>query len=254
MTRLYSPSKIARERAITESYELYENVCYYLVNEGYTDTVEGAEIMIANMNENAINYLKNIVMRARDALKERSKRKEREYKELMSRPHPTDFRRAVATGPWDEVRESYNYLSESYDAYDVIVSYLINEGYTDTIEGAETIAMSMSEDWMYGILNEIGPKGDMRYRQTTYKGRHGQSAKEYQDSRSDAGKRISGNSKVGPRGYVARGVRDEPVAPGERPNPYPLSQSEKEYNEYEQSERRRTAPHRRVGGPKGLPG
>ena len=41
-----------------------------------------------------------------------------------------------------------------------------------------------------------------------YKGKHGQSEKEYQDSRSDAGKMISGDSKTSGAAYSARGVKN----------------------------------------------
>ena len=41
-----------------------------------------------------------------------------------------------------------------------------------------------------------------------YKGKHGQSEKEYQDDRSDAGKMISGDSKTSGAAYSARGVKN----------------------------------------------
>ena len=44
--------------------------------------------------------------------------------------------------------------------------------------------------------------------QELYKGKHGQSEKEYQDSRSDAGKMISGDSKRSGAAYSARGVKN----------------------------------------------
>ena len=62
-----------------------------------------------------------------------------------------------------------------------------------------------------------------------YKGKHGQSDKEYMDSRSDAGKRISGDSKEGPASYSTRIHRNSPpTAPGEKPKNVPgLSKGEK---------------------------
>lgn len=51
-----------------------------------------------------------------------------------------------------------------------------------------------------------------------YKGKHGQSETEYQDSRSDAGKRTSGDSKSGPVAYTRRNVaKDKPTPVGARP-------------------------------------
>ena len=62
-----------------------------------------------------------------------------------------------------------------------------------------------------------------------YKGKHGQSEKEYQAGRSDAGKRISGDEKHGPASYTRRGVKQqEPTKPGEKPEHTPkLGSAEK---------------------------
>ena len=62
-----------------------------------------------------------------------------------------------------------------------------------------------------------------------YKGKHGQSEKEYQAGRSDAGKRISGDEKHGPASYTRRGVVDQkPTKPGEKPKHTPkLGSAEK---------------------------
>ena len=63
-----------------------------------------------------------------------------------------------------------------------------------------------------------------------YKGKHGMSDKEYQDARSDAGKRISGDSKEGPASYATRIHKNSPpTAPGEKPKNVPgLSKAERE--------------------------
>jgi hypothetical protein len=91
-----------------------------------------------------------------------------------------------------------------------------------------------------------------------WKGRHGQSEKEYQDNRSDAGKRISGDSQTGPNYYTkgrARGAKpDAPTAPGAKPvNTPKLSSSEKEYHQYNKSGAKNRAQYNKVGGSKGLP-
>jgi hypothetical protein len=41
---------------------------------------------------------------------------------------------------------------ESYDIYDIILSHLLDEGYADTVETAEAIMVSMSEEWRDSIL------------------------------------------------------------------------------------------------------
>ena len=54
--------------------------------------------------------------------------------------------------------------------------------------------------------------------QELYKGKHGQSEKEYQDGRSDAGKMISGDSKHSGAAYSHRSYKGvgKPAKPGER--------------------------------------
>ena len=44
--------------------------------------------------------------------------------------------------------------NEAIDLYDVILAHLINEGYADTYEAAESIMVNMSEEWRDDILNE----------------------------------------------------------------------------------------------------
>jgi hypothetical protein len=91
-----------------------------------------------------------------------------------------------------------------------------------------------------------------------YKGKHGQSEKEYQAGRSDAGKRISGDENTGPNYYTkgrSRGATpDAPTAPGARPvNTPKLSRDEKEYHQYNKSSAKSRAQYNKVGGSKGLP-
>lgn len=46
---------------------------------------------------------------------------------------------------------------EQIDLYDIILSHLLDEGYADTIEGAEVIMVNMSEEWRDDIM-EISQK------------------------------------------------------------------------------------------------
>jgi hypothetical protein len=45
---------------------------------------------------------------------------------------------------------------EQVDLYDVILSHLLDEGFADTLEGAEAIMVNMSEDWKESIVEEEG--------------------------------------------------------------------------------------------------
>lgn len=42
---------------------------------------------------------------------------------------------------------------ESYDVYNVVAGYLIEEGYVDNVESAFAIAENMSDEWIQSILN-----------------------------------------------------------------------------------------------------
>lgn len=42
--------------------------------------------------------------------------------------------------------------SESYDAYDLVLGHLLDEGYADNVQDAEVIMSNMSESWIEGIL------------------------------------------------------------------------------------------------------
>jgi hypothetical protein len=43
-------------------------------------------------------------------------------------------------------------LNNSYDLYDLILSHLLDEGYAETVEAAESIMVNMSEDWRNSII------------------------------------------------------------------------------------------------------
>ena len=98
-----------------------------------------------------------------------------------------------------------NPLWNSYqyeDAYDVVLEYLLDTGHAESIAEAQYIMTEMDEE----TIAEI------------YKGRHGQSDTEYMDSRSDAAKQISGDSKHSGASYSHRSFKGvgKPALPGER--------------------------------------
>ena len=57
---------------------------------------------------------------------------------------------------FDAVKAVYNNRNntrkESLDYYDIILEYLIYEGYADTVENAEAIMVNMSEEWVDDII------------------------------------------------------------------------------------------------------
>lgn len=44
---------------------------------------------------------------------------------------------------------------EEVDIYDIILTHLLDEGYAETIENAEAIMVSMSEEWRESIVEEV---------------------------------------------------------------------------------------------------
>ena len=90
------------------------------------------------------------------------------------------------------------------DKFDIIKSYLLDEGFAETEEAAIGMMVSMSESWKEEILEG-------------YKGKHGQSDKEYADSRSQGGKMISGDSKMSGAEYT-HGRRVKATNPGMQPD------------------------------------
>lgn len=90
------------------------------------------------------------------------------------------------------------------DKFDIIKSYLLDEGFAETEEAAIGMMVSMSESWKEEILEG-------------YKGKHGQSDKEYADSRSQGGKMVSGDSKMSGAEYT-HGRRVKAANPGMQPD------------------------------------
>ena len=51
-------------------------------------------------------------------------------------------------------------IREKADLYDVILSHLLDEGYADTLEAAEGIMESMSEEWKQSIMERDAEPGE----------------------------------------------------------------------------------------------
>lgn len=59
-------------------------------------------------------------------------------------------------------------MAEDVDLYDVVLDYLLDEGYADTEDNAITIMANMSEEWIDTILDEaqimsVSGKGGLKY-------------------------------------------------------------------------------------------
>ena len=63
-----------------------------------------------------------------------------------------------ASGSGNKARKRAAALNNSYDLFDYMMEYLIDEGYADTNENALVIMANMSEEWRENILTEVSQK------------------------------------------------------------------------------------------------
>jgi len=149
-------------------------------------------------------------------------------------------------GKWYEPGQDVKVKKEDLDMdlFDMVMEHLLSN-----YEG-------LDEETAMKVMSDLDDD-EINYIEELYKGKHGQSDSEYQAGRSDAGKRISGDEKSGPRHYTlgrARGASvDAPTAPGAKPQNTPkVTKSELDYA--------RTVHNstsgkdwNKMGGSKGLP-
>lgn len=85
------------------------------------------------------------------------------------RPKPMVPARAPAGAPLrpEPLFQSYNYE----DVYDLVLEYLITEGYADTNESALAIMANMSEEWRENICEISGMGGEVHPTKNVYTGR-----------------------------------------------------------------------------------
>jgi len=200
-------------------YSLVQNL-----TEAYLDVYEQEEVLD---EANKLEIHKNASLRQRVG-----RRQARDFDDVL---HPSDYDTQGEPVRQKTHKDSRGVKKEEVDIYDTILSHLLDEGYCNTVEAAEVLMVNMSEEWRDSIV-EASPSNP-----TLYKGTHGQTPSKYQDGRSDAGKRISGNSKYGPGSYNTRHITtDAPTAPGARPvNTPPIGEDERKYNTFVKNSRRR---------------
>ena len=120
-----------------------------------------------------------------------------------------------------------NDRQENYDAYDLVLSHLINEGYADTQEAALAIMGNMSEDWRQSIVEEVFDEA-RRADKLGYERGTAANPNIRNISHSDPSQRTMLNSKVRRRAEeMGRERRNSPkYKQGARP---PLSAKEKSF-------------------------
>jgi len=97
--------------------------------------------------ENAVNdpYGHLSFDRAAEEQEKAEKNKERNYKMI----------RVADTHSKKKAKAKSKLKTEQVDLYDIILSHLLEEGYAETVENAESIMVNMSEDWRDSIFEEV---------------------------------------------------------------------------------------------------
>tara|TARA_R100001198_G_C5224551_1_gene205570 strand:+ start:239 stop:1591 length:1353 start_codon:yes stop_codon:yes gene_type:complete len=99
-------------------------------------------------------------------------------------------------------------MSEEVETYDVVIEFLCDYGIAEDLQEAQWLMVNEidSED-IESILEAYGLD-------ELYKGKHGQTEKQYQDGRSMAGKMVSGDSKGSGANYAYRAKNTGPNPAG----------------------------------------
>jgi hypothetical protein len=166
------------------SYE-YHQILQFLYFEGYTDSYEEAEELVESLSDDEFEELNEA--RRKLAHSFPLKPSERRSVENIERMNRGDF--SVPPGGSVRVKSSRKAEPEvepkpeekkptgkrriRTNMSDVIVAhYLFDEGYADSLDGAEVMAENISDNWVNEILDEkyvkeMNPKGDDRRARTT---------------------------------------------------------------------------------------
>ena len=93
---------------------------------------------------------------------------------------------------------------------EMVIEYLVSEGYASNEVSAEILHTHVSDRFLESIEEDITE---------IFQGKHGQSEKQYQDSRSPAGKMISGDSKGSGANYSykAKNTGPNPAGGSQKP-------------------------------------
>ena len=126
--------------------ELYENYTQLDESGLSQDTIQRAVIARQKRNDAAL---------AKDTPEGDAEYEKGRVKVKRSKSQLDINKKFAREGP--PVRIQRQALNNSYDLYDLILSHLIDEGYADTQESAESIMVNMSEDWRQSIMEEKKP-------------------------------------------------------------------------------------------------
>jgi hypothetical protein len=178
-------------KVVSDSYDLYDIILSHLLDEGYAETPQAAEVIMVNMSEDwresicegykrfpygRVEYQiqkkeednptgrgtpqsikMGTVVRHFKGGKEIPPVEKREHSPQISKAREAENRARGAENRArrTQERQRLGLSAESYDLYDIILSHLLDEGYADTQEQAQVIMVNMSEDWRESICEEL---------------------------------------------------------------------------------------------------
>ena len=171
--------------AIRKEKSMKEEVCQYLMDEGYTNNEVSAEVLYNHMSD---EWLNSVVGNIEEALTGERKRRAREmsfspytrgkdkatlhnlgtrndgpgtpgYEKKSTGGKGARYAGYGDQGAGNKARRRMgqeplrgNTRKEQVDIYDIILSHLLDEGYAETPEAAESIMVNMSEEWRDSIV------------------------------------------------------------------------------------------------------
>jgi len=242
MTALKKPSP-----DLKMDLDIFDLVKGHLLDEGYVETEQNAIAMMANMSE---EWRESIIMELTGGKGHPGYKAGSKDHGPMESGHPADSEKRKDKGGTMSMRHGHH-LGDMDDE-------------DEDEDDLESVVKQQSRDSRERVRKPLRDKVKAARKQITresieqlgelYRGRHGQSEKEYQAGRSDAGKRISGDDRDGPASYASRWHKDsKPTKPGEKPkNTQKVSKNELD-NARARHKYVSGKSWNKVGGPKGLP-
>jgi hypothetical protein len=269
-----NPKKLRKQKAMgefsKEDYEIFDTVLEFLCVEGYVETLEEAEWLMANeldvedieaileaegsygkTPKASAAYSALVRKRTNKPASEYSKKGEKTkkvksaekhmWRSLRDGPHhgrgkmtaddrterrserafdlETSYGSGSVTKNPKKLRKqkAMGEIGESYDAYNVVLSYLLDEGFASTEYSADKIILNMSEAWFEDIMElnryekETG-KDSRTGKPTSSGGKYGGSDTQSKVMRSVMKSMGSGRMGVQPRGQKKEPGKKPPKA------------------------------------------
>lgn len=164
----------------------YHQFLKYIYFEGYADSYEGAENLIEELDNEEIDDLYEKFVRAMDTRGRgpdhrttfpRFRNRGDEFDPKFTRTRVGRKQDGENVDPYYKGRKKRKEIrrtgvggrsftngsddedvNEDLEIHNIIIDYLLDEGYTDTLESAEIIIENMSEKWLYDIIEDFIPE------------------------------------------------------------------------------------------------